>query len=733
MASKRCNQANSSWRYDAITKNCICATRGHAWVPEANACKPVVDRFFGPAQQCTNPGEGNPIYPLTGAKTQEVTLLPNLGGEPLTVTFDSTPRLSTAPPERSFSERPAPSFGELWHSSVHRRLAWQTAYLQASRGSGRWISFTADLATERKPTSALENDRLFAYWGEYRYVDAQPMAIEVYDGTRKLVRRALARGGWLEYRYSTAVAAGAPALDLLVSVKDHLGREAKFAYDLPPSPLTEPRVVALTDPAGRQMKFSYDSNGHLFNITWPDGVSRQFVYEKPALPWALTGMVDERGVRESFYDYDALGRATMTRAANGANRFSVEWGSAPVSVADDTFDPVADVIWRDHYVTAPQGTNSTQPNGSVSAWTAVSVQGASLLGGRSQPAGSGCAASTSNATFDTNGNFSSKDDFNGARTCYVSSLSRNLETVRVAGLAGGASGTVCSSVTGAGAALPAGARKTSTEWHPHWRLQTRVAEPGRVTTYVYNGQPDPFAGGALASCAAGATALPDGKPIAVLCRQVEQATADADGALGFAAPLQAAVPAREQRWTYNAFGQVLTHDGPRTDVADITVHEYYADTGFTGTDPNAAGHTLGDLKQTTSPAGHVTRYPLYNKMGQVLQVLDPNGVATNITYDARQRPTSTTTAGQTTAYEYWPTGLLKRTTRADLSWVQQDYDEAQRLVRVSDNLGNSISYTLDNQGNRIAEDVRDPGNSLRRQLSRSIDALGRVQQVTGRE
>ena len=193
------------------------------------------------------------------------------------------------------------------------------------------------------------------------------------------------------------------------------------------------------------------------------------------------------------------------------------------------------------------------------------------------------------------------------------------------------------------------------------------------------------------------------------------------------------MPAREQKWTYNAFGQVLTHDGPRTDVADITVNEYYTDTSFTGADPNAVGHTLGDLKQTTSPAGHVTRYSQYNKMGQVLQMLDPNGVATSYTYDARQRLTSTTTAGQTTVYEYWPAGLLKRTTQADLSWVHQDYDDAHRLTRVSDNLGNSISYTLDNMGNRIAEEVRDPSNSLRRVLSRSIDALGRVQQVTGRE
>ena len=36
-------------------------------------------------------------------------------------------------------------------------------------------------------------------------------------------------------------------------------------------------------------------------------------------------------------------------------------------------------------------------------------------------------------------------------------------------------------------------------------------------------------------------------------------------------------------------------------------------------------------------------------------------------------------------------------------------------------------------GQRIEERVIDPGNALRRQIQRSFDALGRVQQVVGRE
>jgi YD repeat-containing protein len=113
--------------------------------------------------------------------------------------------------------------------------------------------------------------------------------------------------------------------------------------------------------------------------------------------------------------------------------------------------------------------------------------------------------------------------------------------------------------------------------------------------------------------------------------------------------------------------------------------------------------------------------------------VDSNGVATDYTYDLRQRLTSLTVGGQTISYEYHPTGLLKRVTQPDGSYVHHTYDDAHRLIAVSDNVGNRIDYTLDNAGNRTAESVKDTSGALRRQVSRSIDALGRVQQTTGRE
>jgi hypothetical protein len=57
----------------------------------------------------------------------------------------------------------------------------------------------------------------------------------------------------------------------------------------------------------------------------------------------------------------------------------------------------------------------------------------------------------------------------------------------------------------------------------------------------------------------------------------------------------------------------------------------------------------------------------------------------------------------------------------------------QRQVAVFDNLGNRVEYLLDNAGQKVGETVKDPAGVLRKQMARSLDALGRVQQTTGRE
>ena len=360
------------------------------------------------------------------------------------------------------------------------------------------------------------------------------------------------------------------------------------------------------------------------------------------------------------------------------------------------------------------------PDGRATTLTSAVVAGALVLEGNSQPGGAGCEAATSSFDHDAEGNVVRRVDFNGGQSCHAHVAGRHLESSRVEGLV---KDTVCAPVLVEGAALPDGARKVSSQWHPDWRLPARTAEPRRITTLVYNGQPDPFNGNAIASCAPATATLPDGKPIVVLCKRVEQATTDETGAQGFNATPQSGVAARATSWTYNATGQVLTETNPLGKV--VVTNVYYADT--------TADHTKGDLQSTSNVLGHLTQFPRYNAYGQPLEMIDTNGISTTYAYDVRQRLLSATTQGAVTAYEYWPTGLLKKATQPDGSFATYEYDDAHRLVAVADSLGNRIEYTLDQSGNRTQEVAKDPQGTLQRAMSRAYDALGRAQQTTGRE
>lgn len=105
-----------------------------------------------------------------------------------------------------------------------------------------------------------------------------------------------------------------------------------------------------------------------------------------------------------------------------------------------------------------------------------------------------------------------------------------------------------------------------------------------------------------------------------------------------------------------------------------------------------------------------------HRLSRALQTTDANSILTIHTYDQRKRLT-VSIGGQLTSYDFWPNGLLKKETLPDqITCVLYEYDDAQRLRKVSNNTGHSIGYTLDNLGNRSLEEAKDGQMFLRRQL-----------------
>jgi YD repeat-containing protein len=295
--------------------------------------------------------------------------------------------------------------------------------------------------------------------------------------------------------------------------------------------------------------------------------------------------------------------------------------------------------------------------------------------GQSQPGGSGCGAAASALTYDANGNISSRTDFNGTVTTYSYDLARNLETSRIE-----ASGTT-------------NARAISTIWHASYRLPLTISEPLRRTTYTYDSSGNQLT-------------------------KTIQATSDATGAQGIGATL-VGTP-RTWNWTYNTVGQVLSATGPRTDVADVTNYAY---------------DSMGNLISVTNALNQVTTLSNYDLNGRVGRIAESNGTVTDLTYSPRgwltNKVVTVGTTTEATAYSYDSVGQLIGVTLPDTSQISYTYDPAHRLTAISDSAGNSIVYTLDAMGNRTSEQIKDPGGLLKTQTTRIIDALNRVQQMTG--
>jgi hypothetical protein len=165
-------------------------------------------------------------------------------------------------------------------------------------------------------------------------------------------------------------------------------------------------------------------------------------------------------------------------------------------------------------------------------------------------------------TYDTAGWVSSRTDYNGNLTCYANDPARGLELVRVEGFA---SGNTCP--TNLASYTPASGtqqRKISTVWNSSFREPDSITEANRTTSFTY---------------------YPSGT---VHTRTLTDTSVTPN-------------VSRTWTYTYNPFGQVLTADGPRTDVTDVTIYTYYTCT---------TGYECGQVHTVTNPAGQMTTYNL---------------------------------------------------------------------------------------------------------------------------
>ncbi|MDQ1811683.1 DUF6531 domain-containing protein [Massilia sp. CCM 9210] len=617
------------------------------------------------------------------------------------------------------SEEPIPGRVSISHPDGKQTMFTRSAT------TGKYTS-SADVCDKLSPVMTADNLAV----KEWTLFSAQQDRTERFDAKGLLLSVTERSGLKQEFTYSDGVSnntsvshlpATAPACasehpdgvlpaGRLLCVTNNWGRQLQFRYDV------KGRITELIDPAGQSTLYEYDgpSGGcipgnestvackanNLTKVTYPDGKSQTYWYNEAnkiqindgaecsllsettgnglgptAFSNLMTGLVDENEERHISWTYDCGGRATSSQLGEDVNKVTVAYFRRP----EDGGPPLATVT---HYVGPKE-----KPATSVSHFRKTYVQGVA----KTTTVGAPCVecGTIAERKYDAIGNVSMTKDFNSSYSCFAYEAGRNLETTRVEG----ASTADCPSLLAA-QTLVSPARKITTKWHAQFRLPETIAQPKRLTTYIYDGS------GNVRS-------------------RTEQATTDLTGAQGLNAPLTGI--ARKWTYSYNTVGQLLSVAGPRTDIVDLTKYDYEASTGY--------------LVTVTNAAKQVTTFGDYDAHGRVHTIRAPNGVTTKLSYTVRgwveSQAVSDGTTTQTTTYAYKPSGQVETVTFPDKSVTKYTYDVAHRLTSVVSDRDESIIYTLDLTGNRIKEEVRDPNGNLARQITRTYDKTGRMTSQTG--
>lgn len=499
----------------------------------------------------------------------------------------------------------------------------------------------------------------------------------------------------------------------LVSVTGQDGQGITLAYTTSSTPtVSGVLLTSVTDSKGRAITFGYDSHYRLSSVNFPDGTSASYDYNDSyarmyvaytsqnvtyydynedgsvgdgAPDNLITGIQDFIGNYESV-TYDGQGRATSSSFAGnvGTTKVTYHDGAAP---------------------------SITYPLGNTVTLGVSTVAGVGRVTALDKPCGPDCGQHWKSRTYDSLGFPASMTDFRGntTQTTYDANglLTRTSEAV----------GTDAQ-------------RNTSTTWNTTLRLPlTRAVSnaKGNVVTksaWAYNAR-----GQVTAEC-----------------------MIDPSVTVNYTCGSQAHAPKgiRQTLYTWcdavNAttcplVGLPLTVDGPRTDITDVRRFAYYTSTDESGcTVYGGPCHKRGDVSTITDEAGHVTTFLTYNGGGRPTRIKDPNGVITDLAYNAGGQLTSrivranadgTASSGDaTTTLSYNYRRLLYKIVDADGVTLNLQYDLANRLTLVSRSDNSYIRYTLDAAGNAIKEETFDPSDTLRRSLSRTFNALGQLVSVT---
>lgn len=491
-------------------------------------------------------------------------------------------------------------------------------------------------------------------------------SVVTFDAEGRLVNQQAEDGTGLAYAYDSA--------GRLDTITHSTGRSLKLAYNGTGGDAT---IASLSSAGVTLVTYGYGSKGQVASATYPNSGTRVYHYEDTRYPVHLTGITAEDNVRFSTFAYDAKGRVISSQHAGGAEGVTLSYTAAGGAVVTDALG---------HPTT--YGLTAAVTNGPPRK-----------VGDVNDSRGTMKHTYNDEAT-DFRRRLSLVEDRRGNKTQHSYAEAND-------------------PVTG----LPA---RTHTTQEALGTPQERVSLERRDVAS------NRLIFGKLGNRETRVTRNARFQPITVAVKD----TATAETRTTTYAYCEAADVSAPST-TCPTVGLLKSIDGPRTDVNDLVTFSYYGtDDASCASTPTACLHRKGDLWKVTDALGRSVETLGYDALGRPLSKLDVNGIATDTSYHVRgwvlsmkvRGPNSATeTDDRVTAFDYWPTGLVKKVTLPDGSFTSYTYDAAQRLTDVTDNGGDTVHYTLDNAGNRKQEDTKVSGGTLKRTLSRVYNTLGQLQ------
>ncbi|MCO7226589.1 RHS repeat-associated core domain-containing protein [Pleionea sp. CnH1-48] len=552
--------------------------------------------------QCS--GETNPIDLATQNKVQTEVDYRGHGTLPLmlTRTYNSASRFSGV-------------FGHQWSSNLFPQLSWKDystsgvdyREVKLYRYDGKLLTLKYDSEDNvwRRPSG--QTEQLIAL-GEGSFAYFNNGLEEIYYPSGRIMAVKHANGEQLQYVYSLANGYGE-----LTEIRHNSGQALKFQY-------TQGRLAQVEAPGNAIYRYAYNSSGNLTSVTYPalnnEVHQKQYVYEGTR----LTKIIDENGDAYGHWQYDSYGRAIASAHGNQQNAVSI---ISSGTESGGRYTRTRNALGKETtYHFAKLG----------GQWKIKQVEG---------HAKDSCLAANQNTTYDANGFVDTQTNWAG----HVTDYDHN------------AYGYVNKIIEAKGTAEQ---RTTEYQWNMMLNQPLSIQTDNLKTTFSYTDE------GLLSQ-----------KTETALDSQISRS------------------------WSYqytqhaNGLTKTMTIDGPRTDVNDVSTYHY---------------STQGFLTQVINPLGHTTRYENYNANGQPQTIRYADGRVDTLSYHPRgwllSKQADVYGDKRTTSYQYDKVGQLTQIIKPDGLRLSFTYDSAHRLTSVKNTENQSVEYAYDAASNLTHERIK---------------------------